>query len=356
MSNLDYNQILNYHVSSSFFFSGKKYRTILGVLFQIPFNLGQATLGLFGYFIRDWHYFQMAVSIPSVILISYYWLVPESPRWLLTVGRTDESIEVMQKAAKYNRLPIFSITEKVTTNRQASEEKPRETVLGLFKGWEMEVRSFCIFVNWAVIGLVFFGVAQFMGQISGDIFINVAISGLVQIPGNIGCIYLMDKIGRKWTLILSYGLCSLSCIILIFVPADPSWVTTFLGCIGMMCIAVSFSIIYIYTGELYPTTLRNVGLGTASMFARFGSMVAGFVPGLGTVERFLPPLIFAILPIIAIAATFRLPETLNCQLPDTVEDAQQIGNNTKKIGQDSPNNVQHFLDIARNSNSTTNKQ
>lgn len=57
---------------------GTKWRDVMSVLYQIPFNLGHLTLPLFAYFFRDWHHLQLALSIPSLLLISYYWIVPVS--------------------------------------------------------------------------------------------------------------------------------------------------------------------------------------------------------------------------------------------------------------------------------------
>lgn len=44
--------------------------------------------------------------------------------------------------------------------------------------------------------------------------------------------------------------------------------------IGKMCASASYAIIYLYTSELFPTSIRNTGMGACSMMARIGAMIA----------------------------------------------------------------------------------
>lgn len=81
-------------------FVGTKYRDVISALYQVPFNLGHMLLPIFGYYFRDYEKFQLAISIPAVILLAYFFLIPETARWLIAVKRTDEAIVILERVAK----------------------------------------------------------------------------------------------------------------------------------------------------------------------------------------------------------------------------------------------------------------
>lgn len=78
----------------------------------------------------------------------------------------------------------------------------------------------------------------------------------------------------------------------------------------------------LFTGELYPTVLRNAGIGSAAMCKKFGAVLAPLVIELGKVGWFLPLLVFAVSSILLGLLIIPLPETSNKNLPDTISDIE----------------------------------
>lgn len=79
---------------------GPKYREAIGCVFHIPFILGHLTVPLFAYYFRAWDQYCLSLAIPQLIYLSYFVIMTESPRWLVSVGRVDEATTIVKKAAK----------------------------------------------------------------------------------------------------------------------------------------------------------------------------------------------------------------------------------------------------------------
>ncbi|XP_013381647.1 solute carrier family 22 member 3-like [Lingula anatina] len=93
---------------------GPSRRMVAGLAPEFAWCTGLVLLTPLAYLIRDWRYLQLAVSVPSFLYISLWWLIPESPRWLLTRGHTERAEKILRWAAKVNKktLPANIFDEK----------------------------------------------------------------------------------------------------------------------------------------------------------------------------------------------------------------------------------------------------
>lgn len=79
---------------------GVKSRDFCSAIHQLTFTIGHLSLAILGYIVRDFTHFQLIISCFNFILFVYICAMPESPRWLLAVGRTDDAVAVLEVAAK----------------------------------------------------------------------------------------------------------------------------------------------------------------------------------------------------------------------------------------------------------------
>ncbi|KAI5631176.1 sugar transporter domain-containing protein [Phthorimaea operculella] len=312
-------------------FVGTKYRDVISALYQVPFNLGHMLLPVFGYFFRDFSDFQLAISIPSVILLSYFVLVPETPRWLIAVKRTDDAINVLERVAKVNNRPTDKIRADVEAFQLAVEKNQlrKGNITDLFRTPNIRKNIIAMSYNWLTCSYCFYGVSQYVGQLSGNVFVNVAAGASVTLLGTLLSIPLLKFFGRKQIVIVFNFIAAFCLIVLAFIPEGVGSVVC--ATIGEVASFIVFVVVYLYCSELFPTVVRNAAIGFSSMMARVGSMIAPFVIGLRDRALWMPPLAFAILPLIAGFVTFLLPETKGCELMTTIEEGEQFGKKMNNI-------------------------
>ncbi|XP_026318282.1 organic cation transporter 1-like [Hyposmocoma kahamanoa] len=81
-------------------------RTYAGIVVGMLFAAGMCVLALLAYIIRDWFYLSLATSLPFLLLYGYYWIIPESPRWLVGRGRIAEAENVLRNIGRMNGIQL----------------------------------------------------------------------------------------------------------------------------------------------------------------------------------------------------------------------------------------------------------
>ncbi|KAH3852055.1 hypothetical protein DPMN_094550 [Dreissena polymorpha] len=64
------------------------------------------------------------------------------------------------------------------------------------------------------------------------------------------------------------------------ITSDLRWLTITLAMVGKLGASGAFAVIYVFSAELYPTVLRNSGMGASSCCARVGGMIAPYIADL----------------------------------------------------------------------------
>ncbi|XP_030027819.2 organic cation transporter protein-like [Manduca sexta] len=301
---------------------GNESRDVVSALYHVPFTIGHMTLAVFGYFIRDYMYFQLAISLSCIFLLIYICVLPETPRWLLATGKTFDAIILTTKIAKINNLPTEEIQRKIELYQMEhfSKRQNKATVLDLFRAPNLRRNILIMSFTWFVSGYCYYGISHYISHLTGDIFINVIASGGVCLCSCIIVIPLMKFMTRKSMVVIGNILCSISLLIIAFVPEGK--VSVVLGCFGVLFCYITFIIVYLYCSEMFPTVVRNAAVGFTSVMARIGAMIAPFVADLRPYGQWCAPVAFGVLPLLAALFCLLLPETKDCELMMTIEEGE----------------------------------
>uniref|UniRef100_A0A672I6V1 Solute carrier family 22 member 5 n=1 Tax=Salarias fasciatus TaxID=181472 RepID=A0A672I6V1_SALFA len=287
--------------------------------------IGYMTLPWIAYGIRDWRTLLAVLSTTSVVYIPLWWFIPESPRWLITQGRVEEAEVIIREAARKNKVEAPSIIFKESDVRilEAMPSTKRYTMLDVLKSRNLRCITLMCLLLWMAINIGYFGLSLNTSNLSGNPFMNCFLSATTEVPAYVVSTWLLGKCPRR-ALLSSFLIIGGGVLLLIqFIPDTLQYIALALEMTGKFGFTMAFSIVYIYTAELYPTVLRNVGMGMCSSAARIGSITAPYVIYLGTYNKVLPYILMGSLTIASSVVNFFLPETLHKDLPETVEQMQE---------------------------------
>lgn len=308
---------------------GPAKRTFAGIVIEYFFAIGQLILVAIAYLNNvvlenDWRWLAILLILPCVPFLGYFWMLPESPRWLLSKNRQTDALEIIKKVAKANKRQLNIETWNGLIEKQNNERtEKRETIINLIKSPMLSVMSAILFLNWMINNFLFYGLGLKSSELGVNPYLSFTISALVEILAYVVIHLILDKLGRKLPYVIFLLGAGLSCFGVTFFPSKIAVVT--LAMVGKFCASASYAIIYLYSSELFPTSTRNTGMGACSMMARVGAMVAPLINGLGDLySPHLPFYIFGISGVIGSASAIILPETLNRSLPENIQQAEKV--------------------------------
>ncbi|XP_055889221.1 organic cation transporter protein-like [Biomphalaria glabrata] len=301
---------------------GPRYRVFAGFVSQSFYSIGFMTLAGMAYLIREWRYLEMAITFPVILFSLYWWFLPESIRWLLSHGKDVEAEKVITRAAKENGVEIDKNIFKSLKEDSAVASTRNYYFIDCVNTWKMAKLSFNIWFNWLVNSLVYYGLSLNTENLAGSPYVNFCIAGAVEIPAYAICILLLNRVGRRWPLIISMYMGGIACILSECIPSnsDTATVKIIFAMVGKFGITASYAIIYLMAAELFPTVVRSIGMGVASMSARIGGILAPIFLDLQVISKPLPLIVFGSLSVVAGSLAFLLPEPAGKPLPQTPDD------------------------------------
>ncbi|GAB0094304.1 Carcinine transporter [Sergentomyia squamirostris] len=312
---------------------GPAYRSFVTVMTCTFYTFSLMMLAGITAVIDDWRALSLYTSVPFLLYFLYALIMPESPRWLLAQGKLEEALKVLEVMARVNgkTFPTWfrNKLEQRVAYKKLNGEKAGPTrrvgALDLCRTPNMRLKTILITLNWFANETVYLGLSYYGPELGENAHLSFFFSSLVEIPSYVLCWMIMDRWGRRWPLCLLMILSGISCIVTVTLPEEAKTDTLILFLLSKSMISASFLIIYPFAGELYPTQVRGVGIGTSSYIGGLGLIGIPFINYLGKDNLRLPLVIMGAVSVVGGITGLRLPETLHHCLPQTIEEGEKFG-------------------------------
>ncbi|XP_024896462.1 solute carrier family 22 member 4 isoform X3 [Pteropus alecto] len=251
--------------------------------------------------------------------------IPESPRWLISQRRFREAEAIIQKAAKMNNVAAPAV---IFDPMELQELKPLEQqtvfILDLFRTRNISTITIMSVLLWMLTSVGYFALSLNAPNLHGDAYLNCFLSALIEVPAYITAWLLLRTLPRRYIIagVLFFGGGVL--LLIQWVPADYNFLSIGLVMLGKFGVTSAFSMLYVFTAELYPTLVRNMAVGITSMASRVGSIIAPYFVYLGAYNRVLPYILMGSLTVLIGIVTLFFPESFGMTLPETLEQMQKV--------------------------------
>uniref|UniRef100_A0A669QJ87 Major facilitator superfamily (MFS) profile domain-containing protein n=1 Tax=Phasianus colchicus TaxID=9054 RepID=A0A669QJ87_PHACC len=284
---------------------GVSYRPTAVLITHCFLATGQLVLAGLSYGIRNWRLLQIAGSAPTFALFFYFWVLPESARWLVTKGKIEEAKKYLKKAASINKR---TIPPELLDQLKCETQTKSGSILDLLRKKHLLKVTLIMSCAWFMDSLVYYGLSLNVTGFGLDIYLTQLAFGVVELPGRICCIYLLQWFGRKKVQAVLLLLAGLMCLIIVGIPEDQAVAITVLAVIGKFAA-------WMHT----PTRVAEP--------TRVAGIIAPLIRLLEQYHKAIPMAVYGSATVLGGLLCFLLPETRGVDLPDdTVTDNPQKNN------------------------------
>lgn len=252
------------------------------VLLESFWGLGWIAAACIAYFFIPLYGWRMAFligALPALYVCLIRMHMPESVRYLLAHSRVGEARQIVVSLERQLHVPVAPFVSEKETVPVVAKASFRELWKKPFAS-----RTIMLWLVWFGINFSYYGIFMWLpslvfqqGFTVVKTFEYVLIMTLAQLPGYYCAAWLVDKIGRKYTLsafLLFSGVASY-----FFGHASTAAALMMWGSVMSFFNLGAWGVLYTYTPEQYPTAIRALGSGWAAGFGRFGGMAAPMMVG-----------------------------------------------------------------------------
>jgi MFS family permease len=282
---------------------------------------------------RGWRLYFLVCVVPAILccaLVSIF--LVESPCFLIRknqFSKAARSLEVIAETNGQNMSLLRELTQQLHASqgieddkkgkgeRTAQEQKPsswKDDILQLLLEKEYRKTTMVLGIIWFCLSACWYGfmiwLPQFLQAKHDHVYLGNLITSAADLPGDFISFLLIEKIGRKKTLLIS--LVSAALLPLFFAAApkgSPVWAILGSACFGFVSVG-GWNALSILSPELFDTSVRATMHGFLTALGRVGGFIGTYFVGHFAHAGIWLPCIFATgILLLGCVATLFVPET-----------------------------------------------
>uniref|UniRef100_A0A0K0E9M9 MFS domain-containing protein n=1 Tax=Strongyloides stercoralis TaxID=6248 RepID=A0A0K0E9M9_STRER len=301
-----------------------KIRSFSALFFGVIWVIGYCVIAPLAYYFTNWKYFCFFTALPTFIF-SFIVLatIPESLGFLINKKEIKEIEKWLLYNKKFNNFfgkkdfpDINNLLNSISTDLNESlredEEKLsiRRKIKKFFTAKKILFLHLIIFAFiWTTDTVIYYALSFFSTNLSGNMYINYVLSGLIECPSYLVVPLFLDYLGRKGLTFLMHFIASIALFLGLIIRQDQHIFYLIIWLTGKFCISCTFTSIFVYGSEIFPTSFRNVSLGFCAVISRFGGIIAPYSKTLDKIWPKLSIALFASVALVAALLSLILPET-----------------------------------------------
>jgi sugar porter (SP) family MFS transporter len=278
-----------------------------------------------------WRVMLATAAVPAVILYLGVLRLPESPRFLVKVGKEDEAVKVLRYIRRPDEIDaeIRSIEETARIDKHAAGNTSLATLFdSKYRYLVIAGVGVAAFQQLQGANAIFYYIPLIVEKATGNSASSALmwpiIQGVILVLGSLLFLVIADKFNRRLLLTVGGTIMGVSFLLpailnTVIKDADPMMIVVFLS---IYVAAYSFTwapLTWVIVGEIFPMAIRGRASGIASSFNWIGSFAVGLLFPIMT-AMMSQDAVFAIFGAICILGVVfirtRVPETRGRTLED----------------------------------------
>ena len=218
-------------------------------------------------------------ALPALYVAYRRRVLPESPRFLAEHGRAAESDAVVRRVERESGGALITVARPIAPERSRGGGS---AAIGALFAPRYARRTVMLWILWFGITLTYYGIFTFIPSLLAGRGLSVVrsneyffISTLAQVPGYFSAAWLVERIGRRLTLV-AYLVGSAIAAYLFGTSGAGNDAVLFAALLSFFNLG-AWGVTYTLSPELYPTALRGTGAGTAAAVGRLGGIVGPYL-------------------------------------------------------------------------------